>query len=79
VISGLTTGNVVIEYLDSSGAVLASPAGSYGSIRYVRARITGFSLSLLIPLVAPTLSLAGFQTTLPRESLGITPTATESC
>jgi hypothetical protein len=79
VIYGLTTGNVVIEYLDSNGAVLADPAGSYGSIRYVRARIAGFSLPLLIPLIAPTLTPEGFQTTLPRESLGITPTATEAC
>lgn len=79
VISGLRTGNVVIEYLDSNGAVLGNPAASYGSIRYVRARITAFSLPLFIPLVTPTLALSGFQTTLPRESLGITPTATESC
>lgn len=76
---GLTSGNVTIEYLDSNGAVLAAPTASYSSIRYVRARITGFSLPLLIPLVTPTLALSGFQTTLPRESLGITRTATETC
>ncbi len=78
-IYGLTTGNVAIEYLDSNGDLLADPVGSYGSIHYVRARITGFSMPLLIPLIMPVIALSGFQTTLPRESLGITPTATESC
>lgn len=79
VVYGLTTGNVVIEYLDSNGAVIASPTANYTSIHYVRARITGFSLPLLIPILMPTLSLSGFQTTLPRESLGVTPSAIESC
>lgn len=79
VIYGLSTGNVVIEYLDSNGAVLANPTASYGSIHYVRARITGFTLPLLIPLVMPLLPLSGFQTTLPRESMGVTRTAIESC
>ena len=80
VIGNLTTGNVVIEYLDTNGAVLGSPAGTdYPNIRYVRARITGFSLPLIIPLIMPTLSLSGFQATLPRESLGVTPTAVQTC
>lgn len=80
VLGNLTTGNVVIEYLDTNGAVLGSPAGTdYPNIRYVRARITGFTLPLIIPLIMPTLSLSGFQATLPRESLGVTPTATQTC
>ena len=80
VVAGLTTGEVTIEYLDTNGAVLANPAGAdFGSINYVRARISGFSLPLIIPLIMPTLSLSGFQTTLPRESLGVTPTAIEPC
>lgn len=71
VVPGLTTSNIVIEYLDANGAVLANPAGSYGSIRYVRARIAGFSLPLIVPLLMPVLSLDGFPATLPRESLGV--------
>src|SRR6185437_5725483 len=70
VIGGLSTGEVVIEYLDTNGTVLANPATSdFGSIRYVRARISGFSLPLIIPFIMPTLSLSGFPTILPRESL----------
>lgn len=71
VISGLSTGNVEIDYLDSNGNILPNPMGSYGSIEYVRAQIVGFSLPLFIPFIMPTLSLSGFQTTLPRESLGV--------
>lgn len=79
VIPDLTTGNVVIEYLDANGNVITDTAAAFALIRYVRARITGFSLPLIIPLIMPTLSLSGFQTTIPRESLGVTPTAIEPC
>ena len=80
VIWNLNTSNVVIEYLDTNGAVLANPSTTdFGKIQYVRTRITGFTLPLIIPLIMPTLSLSGFQATLPRESLGVTPTAIETC
>lgn len=79
VISGLTTANVVIEYLQADGTVITDTTTNYGLIRYVRARVTGFSLPLVIPFIMPTLSLSGFQTTIPRESLGVTPTALEPC
>ena len=79
-VGGLSTGNLVIEYLDANGAVLANPATTdYGKIQYVRARITGFTLPLVIPFIMPTLSLTGFPAVIPRESLGVTPTATETC
>lgn len=71
VVSGLTTANIDVSYLDVSGNVIANPAGNFGSIRYVRARIVNFTQSLIIPFIMPSLSLSGFSTTLPRESLGI--------
>jgi TadE-like protein len=71
IVSGLTTANVVIEYLDINGAPIGSPAANFSAIRYVRARIVGFTLPLAIPFVMPTLPLAGFSATLPRESLGV--------
>ena len=70
-ISGLSTANVSIQYLDVNGAVLTDPTGDFDAIRYVRASIVGFSLPLMIPFLYPTLTLDGFATTLPRESLGI--------
>lgn len=80
VIGGLGSSNVVIEYLDTNGAVLANPATSdFGAIRYVRSRVTGFTLPLIIPFIMPTLSLSGFPAVLPRESLGVTPSAVQTC
>lgn len=71
VVYGLNTGNIVVEYLDQNGAVLANPATSFGLIHYVSVRVTGFAMPLMIPLVFPTLTLNGFKTILPRESLGV--------
>jgi len=71
VVAGLTTGNIQIQYLDTNGVVIANPTGSFSSIRYIQVSVVGFTLPLAIPFVMPTLSLAGFSTTLPRESLGV--------
>jgi Flp pilus assembly protein TadG len=75
IVPGLTTANVQIQYLDTNGAVIASPgtAAGFSSIRYVRARIVGFSQTLLIPLHVTAVPLSGFSATLPRESLGVYP------
>jgi hypothetical protein len=72
-ISGLTTANVAIGYLDANGAAIANPAGAanFIKIRYVRASIVGYNHTLLIPLHITTFPMVGFATTLPRESLGI--------
>jgi Flp pilus assembly protein TadG len=71
VVSGLTTSNIQIQYLDSNGNAIASPAANFNSIRYVQSSIVGFTLPLIIPAIFPTLSLNGFTATMPRESLGI--------
>ena len=71
VVPGLTTGNIEIDYLDAGGNALPNPAGSFGSISYVRAKVTGYNLPLIIPFLMPTLVISGFETTLPRESLGV--------
>lgn len=73
VVSGLTTGDVEIDYLDASGNVVGDPTANFGLIRYVRAKIVNFQLPLLIPFVMPILQLSGFETTIPRESLGVLP------
>lgn len=69
---GLTAENVTTEYLDSSGIPLANAADSgYGQIRYVRVRLVGYSLPILIPLAPRTFDVPEFSSTLPRESLGV--------
>jgi hypothetical protein len=79
VIHGLTTANVVVQYLDQAGNVLGDPMGSYGLIRYVRVRIVGFTHQLLIPLVTMSFLTPSFQTTLPAESLGVWPGGFSPC
>lgn len=73
IIAGLTTANVVVSYLDVSGAPVASPAtaAGFGLIRYVRVSIVGFTQTLVIPSILLSIPMNGFSTTLPRESLGI--------
>jgi Flp pilus assembly protein TadG len=71
VVSGLTTANILVEYLDINGAAIASPAANFVSIHYVRVSVVGFSVALVIPTLNLTLPMSGFSTVLPRESLGI--------
>jgi Flp pilus assembly protein TadG len=71
VVNGLTTSNVVIEYLNQAGSVVADPVAGFGDIRYVRARIVNHTHQLVIPFVMPTMPMPEFATTVPRESLGI--------
>lgn len=71
VVPGLTTSNVQIQYLDDAGNVISDPVTDFGEIHYVRATIVGFSMPLVIPFISPTISLSGFATTMPRESLGV--------
>ena len=69
---GLTTANVVVQYLDRNGAPLGNPAGGeYSLIRYVRVAIVGYSFPVGIPFIAPTFSAPQVSSTMPRESLGV--------
>ncbi|MBS0417238.1 MAG: pilus assembly protein [Proteobacteria bacterium] len=72
---GFSSGNVQVSYLDAAG----TPTGTYSDIVYVRVQITGYSIPLSIPFVNPTVTSPAFPVTLPRESLGVTPTATYTC
>lgn len=80
IINGLTTGNVVVEYLDGGSTVLASPASDdWCDIEYARVRISGFTHQVLIPFVNLTLDAPEFATTLPAESLGLVPGTGYQC
>jgi hypothetical protein len=70
-----TSSNIQISYLDSNGTT----TGAYSAIQYVRVQIVGYSIPLSIPLINPTIPSPAFAVTLPRESLGVTPTATYTC
>ena len=69
---GLTTSNVLTEYLGDDGAVLGDPQGAdYPSISYVRVRITNYSFPVALPFVATVFSAPEVSATMPRESLGV--------
>lgn len=69
---GLATSNVVTEYLDDAGNVLADPGDTdYGSIASVRVQIVDYSFPVAIPLIATTFGAPAISATLPRESLGV--------
>ena len=69
VLAGLSTDNVTVQYLNSAGGT----TGTFSEIRYVRVSITGYTFNLLIPTLNATLNAPAFETTLPRESLGVIP------
>ena len=76
---GLTTGNVLVEYLDQGGNVLGNPVGSFGLIQFVRVSITGFTHQLIIPLFVRTFTTPNFATAIPAESLGVWPGGFSPC
>ncbi|WP_261836276.1 TadE/TadG family type IV pilus assembly protein [Vibrio ishigakensis] len=71
----LTTLTLDIDYLDEAGGSVSSPTteSGFGTIRYVRARISGFSysFSVLAGLFGTLTNIDAFETTLPSESLGV--------
>jgi Flp pilus assembly protein TadG len=66
VLSGLSTSNVKIDYLNAAGATTTA----FADMAYVQVAITGYQHTLVIPFVGQTLTVPPFSTTLPVESLG---------
>ncbi len=71
IVPGLTEANVLLEYLNESGAVLADPVASFRQIRYVRVSLQNYTHELLIPFFSMTINSLDFVSILPRESLGV--------
>lgn len=71
VLPGLTTGEVVVSYLDATGNGIADPVAGFGDIRYVRVEVQGYRHTFLVPFLFQLIDAPPFQTTLPRESLGV--------
>ena len=81
-IQGLDEADIEIRYLDAAGAEVVDPATSIGDIWFVQARILeSYQFEMLIPGFQQLLSAPDFTTTIPSESLGITPigAGTPSC
>ncbi len=70
-VGGLTTANIQVNYLDTSGTTIPDPVVDFGDIRYVQVQIVGFQHQFIVPTHYITFSSPDFRTTLPRESLGV--------
>lgn len=84
-LSGLTTANVLVNYLDINGNLLDCGAldctgADFTRIRYVQVAITGYQHTLLLPApFGSTFAVPAFESTLPRESLGVVPNVGSVC
>lgn len=70
-----TGANVQVQYLDVNGLA----TGNYTAINSVQVQIVGYAIPLAIPFINPTITAPPFAVTLPRESLGVSPTAVTPC
>ncbi|WP_017905923.1 TadE/TadG family type IV pilus assembly protein [Pseudomonas asplenii] len=74
-ITNLNTTNLVLSYLDASGAVVANPNDTtsttgFRAIRYVQVSLSGYVFNLFIPGLGVAITLPTFRAILPREALG---------
>jgi len=77
-IPNLSSANLQIQYLKSDGAQ-ALTAIDASFIHFVKVDIVNYQHQLLIPGLVLTLDSPTFSTTLPSESLGVTPNTTTLC
>jgi Flp pilus assembly protein TadG len=71
IITNLSTANVNVSYLDLNGVPVTDPIVDFNDIWYVRVAVVGFNHQMRIPTLFATIPSPDFQTTLPRESLGV--------
>jgi len=74
IVAGLTTANILVEYLDQNGTAIAgdpSLPANFMNIDYVRVSVQNFDHELILPLPIAPLAMPARPTTLPRESLGV--------
>ena len=88
-ITGLSTADVRVEYLNDSGNPVdctycncddSCGDASFVSIKYVQVSINNYQHTLLLPPpFNVTFTMPAFETTLPRESLGVVPGVGSQC
>lgn len=74
----LDASNIAVNYLDADNNAVADPNGAgYARVRYVQVSIQGYQFTSSLPGIRFT--LPEFITTVPRQSLGITPDEAPGC
>jgi len=75
VIPDLDATDIVVEYLDDTATIVASPdtAAGFRTIRFVRVRVVGYQHQMFIPfaIALTPFFMPEYAAFLPRESLGI--------
>lgn len=71
IIKNLGEDDIQLDYLDEDGTVIGDPGANYYEINYVRVSIPNYQHQLLIPGMSQLIDAPEFETTLPRESLGV--------
>lgn len=73
----LSPSNVSVTYLNANMVQIDPNAPSqFVNVRYVRTRIENFTIDLIIPGAEVSVPSPAFETTLPSESLGVSPLGT---
>jgi Flp pilus assembly protein TadG len=73
-ISNMGAADLEIRYLDDAGEEVGDPATNIAQITFVQARISdSYQFQLLIPFLNRIIDPPDFNSTVPSESLGITP------
>jgi hypothetical protein len=78
-IGSLTPANLQINYLDLLGNQIGDPVVNFAQIRFVQAAIVGYQHQIIIPTQFTTVTVPSFRTTIPRESLGVSPEGFTPC
>ncbi len=69
--------NVLVTYLDASGATLTAP--TIGSVIYVKVSVQAYTIPLVIPGLSQSITSPSFAVTLPAESLGVSNAGSTAC
>jgi Flp pilus assembly protein TadG len=70
--------NVLVSYLDASGATLTAPI-SGTAVRYVQVSVQNYTIPLAIPGLSQSITSPSFAVTLPAESLGVSNAGITAC
>jgi Flp pilus assembly protein TadG len=69
--------NVLVSYLDASGATLTAP--TVGTVYYVEVQVQNYTIPLVIPGLSQSITSPSFAVTLPAESLGLSNAGSAAC
>ena len=69
--------NVLVSYLDASGATLTAP--TVGTVIYVKVSVQNYTIPLVIPGLSQSITSPSFAVTLPAESLGVSNAGSTAC